>query len=83
MIGENTQETIQDSNQYLTNFVQREKVHNPIGDFIAPPFKVRLEAGKYLRYTEDIHRVWDNRLVGRQEALEIQWDAEEERRVKD
>ena len=77
-ISENVQETIQDSNTYLTNFVQREKVHNPIGDFIAPPFKVRLEAGKYLRYTEDIHRVWDNRIVGRQEALEIQWDATEE-----
>jgi hypothetical protein len=75
-IDANVQETIQDSNQYLTNFVKRFPVHNPIGDFIAPPFRVKLEAGNYLRYTEDIHRIWENRITGRQKALEIQWDAE-------
>lgn len=74
-IGTNVSEVIADTNTYLTNFIKREKVHNPIGDFIAPPFRVRLEAGRYLRYTDDIHRIFENKIVGRQEALEIQWDA--------
>jgi hypothetical protein len=73
-IGTNVSEIIADTNAYLTNFVKKEKVHNPIGDFIAPPFRVRLEAGRYARYTDDIHRIFENKIVGKMKAHEIQWD---------
>jgi hypothetical protein len=77
-ISTNVTETIQDTNTFLTNFIKRSPVHAPIGDFIAPPFRVKLEAGKYLKYTDDIHRIFENKITGRQKALEIQWEAEED-----
>lgn len=77
-IAENVRETIQNSNIFLTNFVEKHKLQAQIDEFIAPSFRVRLEAGRYLRYTEDIHRIWENKITGRQKSLEIQWQAEEE-----
>ena len=77
-ISDNLLETIQDQNTFLTNLVQRSKLQAPFADFVAPPFRVRLEAGKYVRYTDDIYRVYENKIIGRQEAREIQWDVEEE-----
>lgn len=74
MIAENVMESIQDSNQYLTNFVKRPKVADSFGDFIAPPFQVKLENGNYVVYNDDIFRVWENQMAGRQEAREIQWN---------
>ena len=77
MIGENVKETIQNQNVFLTNMVKAFSVRKPFADFVSPPFQVKLEAGKYLRYTQDIYRIWENKVTGRQKALEIQWEAEE------
>lgn len=77
-ISENVRETIANSNIFLTNMVVRHKLRKPFADFVAPPFKVKLEAGKYLRYTEDIHRIFENKITGREKAPEIQWEATEE-----
>lgn len=77
-IDANVLETIQDSNTFLTNFVKRYPVPQAFDNFVAPAFRVKLEAGKYVKYTEDIHRVFENKITGRQKSLEIQWEVEED-----
>jgi len=65
------------TNVFLTNFATRTKVGNPIADFIAPPFKVKRSADKYVIYGDDQNRIWDNKVSGREIAKEIQWDVTE------
>jgi hypothetical protein len=72
-----TGESIQNVNTFLTNFATSYKLPNPAADFVAPPFKVALEAGKYISYTKSIMRVFDDKVIGRQIANEIQWDVAE------
>lgn len=67
-------ETILDTNSYLTNLVLGYKIPNPVADFIAPPFQVKLEAGKYAAFNKTVFRIWDDKITGSEEAKEIQWD---------
>jgi len=70
-------ETIQNVNSFLTNFATGYKERNPVADFVAPPFQVKLEAGKYVEYTKSVFRIYDDKITGREKAKEIQWDVEE------
>jgi len=70
-------ETIQDNFSFVRNFVTSYKLENPVADFIAPPFRVKLEAGKYLEYTKTVLRIFDDKISGEEEAKEIQWDVDE------
>lgn len=69
-------ETIQNVNTYLTNFATGYKMRNPVADFIAPPFQVKYEAGRYVEYTASVFRVFDDKISGRERAKEIQWDVD-------
>lgn len=71
-------ETILDTNSYLTNLVLGYKTPNPVADFIAPPFQVKLEAGKYAAFNKTVFRIWDDKISGSEEPKEIQWDVDEE-----
>jgi hypothetical protein len=71
------QETIPESNRFLTNFATSYKVMGPVADFIAPAFKVRFEDGKYVEYNKTMFRIFDDRIKGSEHAKEIQWDIDE------
>jgi hypothetical protein len=71
------QETILDTNSFLTNLVTSYKLSEPVADFISPPFQVRLEAGKYASFNKSLNRIWDDLITGSEEAKEIQWDVDE------
>ena len=71
-------ETIQNVNTFLTNFVQGYRARTvSTADFIAPPFQVKLEAGKYVEYNKTVFRVWDDKIIGDEEAKQIQWDVDQ------
>jgi hypothetical protein len=70
-------ETIQEVNRFLTNFSTSYKVVGPVADFVAPPFKVKYEDGKYVEYTKSVFRVFDDKISGSEYAKEIQWDVDE------
>jgi hypothetical protein len=70
-------QVILDTNTFLTNFSKAFKMVDPVDDFIAPPFKVKLEAGKYVEYDETIYRIWDDKITGNMEPMEIEWDVDE------
>ncbi len=70
-------ETIQDVNSFLTNFATGYKAGNPIADFVAPAFNVKLEDGKYTEYTKSVLRIWDDKIKGDEEPREIQWNVDE------
>jgi hypothetical protein len=70
-------ETIQEVNQFLTNFATSYKVMNPVADFIAPPFQVKYESGKYVEYNKSLFRIFDDKITGSEHAKEIQWDVDE------
>jgi len=70
-------EVIQDVNTFLTNFATSYKAGNPVADFIAPPFQVKLEDGKYTEYTKSVLRIWDDKIKGDEEPREIQWNVDE------
>lgn len=55
----------------LTNFATRYRVNDAVGDFIAPPFKVKHDSDKYTTYGKGSLRLYDNKISGRQEAREI------------
>ncbi len=71
-------ETIQDSNTFLTNFATGYKLRNPVADWVSPPFKVKLEAGKYAAYDKSVFRIYDDKIIGEEPPKEIQWNVEEE-----
>jgi len=70
-------EVIQDVNKFLTNFATFYKAGNDVANFVAPPFKVKFEDGKYTEYTKSILRVWDDKIKGDEEPREIQWNIDE------
>lgn len=70
-------ETIQETNRFLTNFATSYKVKNPVADFIAPPFRVKYEDGKYVEYNKTVFRIFDDKISGSEHAKEIQWDVDE------
>ncbi len=57
--------------QYLTNFIRKEVEGQGCADFIAPPFKVLRPSDKYLIYGKENLRYYDNKIVGRAKAKEI------------
>ena len=69
-------ETIQNVNTYLTNFATGYAMRNPVADFVAPPFQVKYEAGRYVEYTKSVFRIFDDKISGRERAKEIQWDVD-------
>ena len=71
------QETIQETNRFLTNFATSYKLRNPVADFIAPPFRVKYEDGKYVEYNKTAFRIFDDKITGSEHAKEIQWDIDE------
>ena len=71
------QETIQNTNTFLSNFCTSYKLQNPVADFVAPDFRVKIEAGKYAEYNKSIMRIYDDRITGSEHAKEIQWDIDE------
>lgn len=70
-------EVILNTNIFLTNFSKAFPIIGLADDFIAPPFKVKLEAGKYVEYDETIYRIWDDKIIGNMEPLEIEWNVDE------
>lgn len=70
-------EIIAESNRFLTNFATSYKVMYDVADFVAPPFQVRYEDGKYVEYDKSQLTIWDDRIKGSEEAKEIQWDVDE------
>lgn len=71
-------EYIQNVNTFLTNFVQGYRQRTvSTADFVAPPFQVKLEAGKYAEYNKSVFRVWDDKIIGDEEPKQIQWDVDE------
>jgi len=57
--------------QYLTNFIRKEVEGQGQADFVAPPFKVLRPSDKYLIYGKENLRYYDNKIVGRAKAKEI------------
>jgi hypothetical protein len=70
-------QVILDTNTFLTNFSTAYKMVDPVDDFIAPPFQVKLEAGKYVEYDATVYRIWDDKITGSMEPLEVEWDVDE------
>ena len=66
------------TNQFLSNFAVRHKLPHPVADFVAPKMQVKRSSDKYSQYTQDIYRVYDNAILGREEAKEIQWEVTEQ-----
>ncbi len=66
-------ETIADTNSYLQNMATGYKMRAVVAEFVAPSFQVKLEAGKYVEYDKSVFRIWDDKISGEQEALEIQY----------
>ena len=70
-------ETIPNTNTFLTNMATGYKSMFPVADFIAPPLSVNLQAGKYTEYTKSVFRIFDDKVIGSAEPLEIQWNVDE------
>ena len=66
-------ETIADDFSFLNNFCTAYTLKNPVADFVAPPFAVKREAGKYVEYTKTVFRIWDDKIIGEEPAKEIQY----------
>lgn len=62
------------TNKFLTNFATRFMPMGGVGDFIAPPFRVKRPSDKYAVYDASNLRIYDNKVKGRERAREITQD---------
>jgi hypothetical protein len=70
-------ETITNDFSYLTNFATNYRLCNPVADFVAAPFRVKHQEGKYVEYDKTQFRIWDDKISGEETSKEIQWDVDE------
>jgi hypothetical protein len=61
----------------LTNMATRYRVNDAVGDFIAPPFKVKKSSDKYTEYSKGSLRLYDNKISGREKAPEVDVEVSE------
>lgn len=64
--------------QFLTNFATSYNPPNGLGDFIAPPFKVKKDSGLFVKYDKDWLRVYDTEITGRGEGQEVEYKTNED-----
>lgn len=65
------------TDQYLSQFAMSYKAADDVADFIAPGFRVNRHADKYVKYSKDAFRIYDNKLAPREVPKEINWKGQD------